>query len=783
MQSGNEERRAVALGFLTDWFEHVTEGYVQFTYIRDGRVATSVYDVADGFENAVDEAFRRNLNGENVYIRTAPIGRIPPAGQRGDESYVSSSPGMWAEVDVAEAGGHKQTGSVPIAGTFEAARNWIDALPMRPTYVIHSGGGFHLYWKAAETRDFSTGDWIEGKRDASTFEAALQKRAREFGFGLDTNITRNFACLLRLPGCVNWKRAAGHVVEIEQHSRYTYDWHQFEEVAEMVLGTETAESYLYSARQSLPVPGGEPGPRGRNDTLKAMVAACLAAGKNIGEVVAEIVAFDMKAHDPPLFMDPTEGYHKTQDPYTNALGFVSSIMTSIQRQAEASGRKPDFGNAGQMKTLSAAAGAVTDDPFESVTLTSFADAWLDRSEYEPHLVSFLLPKATFSVLAGPPKSQKSLMLLELAVCMATGTEWFGFKPLRPLRVFLLQYEMPADMMRSRVHNFRTASGFSPDELERLGRNFVYSDKAIAPFNRDSFAHYLNFIRRAYPDPNAPPDVLVFDPLQNMFDGDENSNAAMSVFVRLVDELRHTVNPEASVIILHHANKTNRREMLEDPFNALRGASSLRGHYSSAIFISKWSEESNERRVFFDVRAGIAPPPKMVEYVDGCFVESGGTQPVAGESQLDAWNAERRRQRDRILWEMNKLAHEGELYAFRELSEILGNYDDLPGPRRVRELLSEYATRGYVRFCDGAELGLPSPGRRSHGYVVNEKTELVRRGGEVVRPRPTHFKSPTHDALIAIEEGVRLNWYYDDDDFRLELIDPSSRVEPLRAKMR
>jgi len=777
-----DDAKDAALAFLQWWFEYVEEGFVQLTYIRDGRVRTSSYPIAQGFERAVDEAVRRNAAGENCYFRTAPLGRLPAKpSDRGGEELVGSSPGMWAEVDVAEAGGHKQKGA--IAATFDAARNWIEALPIEPSVVIHSGGGYHLYWRANEPRSFELGDWAEGKRDATYFEAALQKRSRECGFGLDTNITRNFACLLRVPGLVNWKRAAGHVVTIEQfRESLEYSWSDFEEVAAAVLGAEDATAYLYSERAPLPAPGEARAPKGRNDTLKSMAAACLAQGKKIGEVVGELVAYDLQAHDPPLFLDRSEGM-RTGDAYTNALGFVSSIMQSIQVQAEASGRSPDYGNLQQLRTLTTAAGALTEDPFERIPLVSFANAWMDRSGYEPHLLESVLPKSTLTVIAGPPKSQKSLMLLELAVKLATGKPWQGFKPLRPLRVLLIQFEMPLDMMRRRIHGMGGPGGYSSATLEQLDRNFIYSAKAVAPFDRDSFPHYVNFARRGFPDLGAPPDVIVFDPLQNMYTGDENSNADMAVFLRLLDEFRDTLNPEAATIILHHANKTNRKEMLEDPFNALRGASYLRGYYTSAIFVAKLSEEGEERKIFFDVRAGIAPAPKVVEYQDGAFVDVMNFDALAGETQLDTWNAERRRQRDRILREINRRALcLGEIHASKELSELLAEEDDLPGSRRVRSLLSEYATRGYLRFSDGSAVGFQPCDGRSSGYVITETTEILGDLGVIDPVLPTHYKDRTNGLLVKIDEDSEPpEWHYDDPEFTLELINPQSNVEPFRGR--
>jgi putative DNA primase/helicase len=57
----------------------------------------------------------------------------------------------------------------------------------------------------------------------------------------------------------------------------------------------------------------------------------------------------------------------------------------------------------------------------------------------------------------------------------------------------------------------------------------------------------------------------------------------------VERLRDAVNPEAGIVLVHHTKKLGKRQFEEDPFQALSGASSLRGYYSTGMLLFRADE--------------------------------------------------------------------------------------------------------------------------------------------------------------------------------------------------
>jgi hypothetical protein len=79
---------------------------------------------------------------------------------------------------------------------------------------------------------------------------------------------------------------------------------------------------------------GRAGASGRNEALKAQVFAALSKAKEDAEIVQEILEFDRRAHNPPLFSDPNEPQMRRHSPEENALRFVASIRRFFLRRVE-----------------------------------------------------------------------------------------------------------------------------------------------------------------------------------------------------------------------------------------------------------------------------------------------------------------------------------------------------------------------------------------------------------------------------------------------------------------
>ena len=135
---------------------------------------------------------------------------------------------------------------------------------------------------------------------------------------------------------------------------------------------------------------------------------------------------------------------------------------------------------------------------------------------------------------------------------------------------------------------------------------------------------VDAVRARFPD--APPDIICLDPIRNLFDGGEdgggeNDNAAMMFFLtERVERLREAVAPDCGVILAHHTKKMNRKAVGEDPFQALSGASALRGFYTSGLLMHRPDEESSMRKLEIELRNGPSLPTKLIDKENGRWVE-------------------------------------------------------------------------------------------------------------------------------------------------------------------
>jgi hypothetical protein len=247
----------------------------------------------------------------------------------------------------------------------------------------------------------------------------------------------------------------------------------------------------------------------------------------------------------------------------------------------------------------------------------------DVVEEPAYIEPDLLSAAGFVVIGGPPKAQKSFLLQEMQIACALGRPFMAesFTVPRPLRVFCLQAEMTEKLLRRRAKMFR--GQYSAEEQALLEQNLIVSDRFKMVLDDNGVAQAVALIRSCYL-PDAPPDILSFDPLANLYDQDsENDSAQMMRFLMLrIEAIRRAVNPLAGVVLIHHATKVSPEVMRRDPFSCLRGGGALRSYYDSGIVIFRKDADSEEREAHFEMRGGESPEPLLLTFKDGRFAKSG-----------------------------------------------------------------------------------------------------------------------------------------------------------------
>ena len=374
----------------------------------------------------------------------------------------------------------------------------------------------------------------------------------------------------------------------------------------------------------------------------------------------------------------------------------------------------------------------------------------------------LLTPGGMLVLGGAPKVGKSDFLINLLVHAAAGLPFLRFAPPRPLRVFYLQAEIQYHYLRERLKNLR----IDPAVLVHARDNLVATPKLRMLLDQNGLALSTAAIAEHFP--TEPPDIICIDPLRNLFDGGpegegENDNTAMLFFLQQrVEALRDAVAPDAGLIICHHTKKLSKRQLLEDPFMALSGASALRSFYTSGMIMFRPDEEQPERRLEIELRNGPAIDAMLVDKRGGRWVEIDARgERLAGREVGAKLDAERLRKHDMILGILLDQAADQRLYTGTQFAETFENKGGLGSKYTIRERLSVLATKGYVKFLRNA-VAFEFPMTRSRfGYLCVEgmtfgpAVENVDTAtGEVTlaarRVLPSHYKCAQSGLCLEVE---------------------------------
>jgi len=138
-------------------------------------------------------------------------------GKRGTSSEVIAIPGLWADLDV-EGEAHEANNLPP---TSEDAMHITEAIPLKPTLIVHSGHGLQVWWLFKELWIFENETEREEAQELSRrFQATLKQKAKEYGWQMDG--THDISRVFRPPGTLNHKRQIVDVkvLHYDEDARY-----------------------------------------------------------------------------------------------------------------------------------------------------------------------------------------------------------------------------------------------------------------------------------------------------------------------------------------------------------------------------------------------------------------------------------------------------------------------------------------------------------------------------------------------------------------------------------
>lgn len=188
--------------------------------------------------------------------------------------------------------------------------------------------------------------------------------------------------------------------------------------------------------------------------------------------------------------------------------------------------------------------------------------------FDPPLqvVEGMIVANTVWMLAGRPKSGKSWLLLNLVRALDTGEPWLGKPTNRTGRILYIALEDGFKRMHNRLH----AMNWRPENVDflfELDRKLDDGGDTIFSQLKESHGY----------------TIFVLDTLRAALSpsADENDNNTMATLMNGLAKFSH--NDEFTLIVSHHTRKSDNDG---DSFEAIRGASALRGSYDGGAVLKR-----------------------------------------------------------------------------------------------------------------------------------------------------------------------------------------------------
>jgi AAA domain len=228
----------------------------------------------------------------------------------------------------------------------------------------------------------------------------------------------------------------------------------------------------------------------------------------------------------------------------------------------------------------------------------------------------LLPPQGILFVGGEPKVGKSLLVANLALALAAGSDRLGFPIPTPCRVLVCQFELPVPQFVSRLATMRCLLGAAADQ------NLLVDTRASghllsAP---QGLAHFLSAARA------AAAEILILDPLYSTHDQDENDTRAMAALCQSLLRLREA--SRAALIVVHHVRKSIGRYEIGSAF---RGSSALHAVGDSYLLVTRPAPQLPTVELRFQFRYAAPQPPRLLELDSHSLWFSPTAQPIPAAS--------------------------------------------------------------------------------------------------------------------------------------------------------
>ena len=184
---------------------------------------------------------------------------------------------------------------------------------------------------------------------------------------------------------------------------------------------------------------------------------------------------------------------------------------------------------------------IEDELVEPLTVTNLGEIWDNMPQLKPELIEGILRHGHKMLLVSSSKAGKTFALIELAIAIAEGRRWIGFR-CKQGRVLYLNMELDEasfDDRMKRVYEALDLERMHPENIDivHLRGKIEKLDKLVPQINRTLKA-------KEYA-------AVILDPTYKLGIGDENAADQVTIFCNSIDKI---ANSGVSVIYAHHHSK-------------------------------------------------------------------------------------------------------------------------------------------------------------------------------------------------------------------------------------
>lgn len=399
----------------------------------------------------------------------------------------------------------------------------------RPTMIVSSGNGFHLYWKlknplpAKDARPYT-----KGVHDA-----------------LPTDSTHDPTRVMRVPGTANFKDPENpkRCLIVEHDPERVYELSAFPK-AEAAPPTARPGAAPRKARQ-LPQEDFDLFVAnwldGQKHTMAVGVSGYLR--KSLGYSEADCLAEIERIHTAAGYEMDDNLRKVVRDTYEKPFAIVGG--TSILHEL---GVVPTVKDSFTLR--------IKPPPKPRIAIIDFEEAHQEQEFW----VDGLIGPGLLTLWAAEPKTGKSFAAMQIGHALSTGTQLWDFDTTpKRRRVLYFQGELTHQMVRQRA---RQMFGLA---TVRDSKWFAMTDKPSSPIDLVEDPEVLMDLAEHY-------DVIIVDPISVFNRNDETSTHSVNEVISVFDPLRAAGK---AVLLVHHTRKlqTDREgNPLTPSFNDVRGSS-------------------------------------------------------------------------------------------------------------------------------------------------------------------------------------------------------------------